>query len=156
MRQTDIQEYLSRPYARVLVADETGGYTAQILEFPGCFAEGDTAEEAIRNLDDAMADWIETVIESEGRVPDPLESQGYSGRLVLRMPKSIHKQAVARAVLDGVSLNQWMLDAIAQRMGAERRSDELARIIASEKNGRPVTSARRRRDAGTKRTSRSA
>jgi len=36
------KEILRKPYARVLVPDENGGFFAEILEFPGCFAEGET------------------------------------------------------------------------------------------------------------------
>ncbi|KKM61029.1 hypothetical protein LCGC14_1535950, partial [marine sediment metagenome] len=39
-------EILRKPYARVLIPDESGGYFAKILEFPGCYAEGETPNEA--------------------------------------------------------------------------------------------------------------
>jgi hypothetical protein len=43
-----IKAILARPYVRRLLPDEQlGGYTAYIHEFPGCVAEGDTADEAI-------------------------------------------------------------------------------------------------------------
>jgi predicted RNase H-like HicB family nuclease len=45
-----VDHILEKPYTRCLVSDETGGYVASIFEFPGCVAEGDSAEEAICNL----------------------------------------------------------------------------------------------------------
>jgi predicted RNA binding protein YcfA (HicA-like mRNA interferase family) len=33
-------EYLKKPYGRLLVPEDEGGYRAEIIEFPGCFAEG--------------------------------------------------------------------------------------------------------------------
>ena len=40
-------EYLKKPYSRVVVPDEQSGtYTAQILEFPGCITQGKTPQEA--------------------------------------------------------------------------------------------------------------
>ena len=126
MTNKNTMEYLARPYSKILVSDPNGGYTAHVLEFPGCLAEGDTADEAIRALDEAMEDWIEEVIESGRTVPEPLESQGFSGRLVLRLPKSIHRQASLSAQIDGVSLNQWIVEAIGERLGVEKVLDRLS------------------------------
>ena len=35
--------------------------------------------------------------------------EGYSGRLVLRIPRSLHRALKAQAAAEGVSLNQYML-----------------------------------------------
>ena len=37
------------------------------------------------------------------------ELEGYSGRLVLRIPRSLHRALKNAAELEGVSLNQYML-----------------------------------------------
>ncbi len=37
------------------------------------------------------------------------ELKGYSGRLVLRIPSSLHKALKEQAAAEGVSLNQYML-----------------------------------------------
>ncbi len=37
------------------------------------------------------------------------ELEGYSGRLVLRIPRSLHKALKEQAAAEGVSLNQYML-----------------------------------------------
>ena len=39
-----------------------------------------------------------------------LESlEGYSGKLVIRLPKSLHKRLKQEAAAEGVSLNQYMI-----------------------------------------------
>lgn len=38
----------------------------------------------------------------------------YSGKLVLRIPKSLHKQLKEQAEIEGVSLNQYMLYKLAR------------------------------------------
>jgi len=120
-----IREILNRPYARILIRDDDGTYTAEILEFPGCYAEGETAEEAVKDLEQAAASWIEAAIEQKQEIPEPLDTYGYSGRINLRLPKSIHKQAVRFAQKEGVSLNQYFTGAIAARIGAEELYDRL-------------------------------
>ena len=47
-----------RPYGRLLVPEDQGGYSAEILEFPGCIAEGDTAGEAVANVESTAKAWI--------------------------------------------------------------------------------------------------
>lgn len=131
MSSQAISKYLARPYSKVLVRDETGGYVAEVLEFPGCITEGDTPDEAIRNLDEAMEDWLKAVLESRMSVPEPLASQGYSGRLVVRMPKWVHKEAARYALADGVSLNQWIVEAVAERLGAQRYTERLLERMLS-------------------------
>ena len=37
------------------------------------------------------------------------ELEGYSGKLVLRIPRSLHKHLKEEAEIEGVSLNQYML-----------------------------------------------
>ena len=37
------------------------------------------------------------------------ELEGYSGRLVLRIPRSLHRALKNAAEMEGVSLNQYML-----------------------------------------------
>jgi len=39
-----------------LVPSEEGGFTAQCVEVPGAISEGDTVEEALGNIEDAIAE----------------------------------------------------------------------------------------------------
>jgi predicted RNase H-like HicB family nuclease len=44
---------------KVVVHDaEEGGYWAEVPALPGCVTEGDTFEELLANLDDAIAGWL--------------------------------------------------------------------------------------------------
>lgn len=113
------REYLKEPYARVLTPDEeSGGYTAEILEFPGCVTEGDTADEALRNLEAAAEGWIEATLNAGKDIPEPSLPQGYGGRIALRLPRSLHRRAMQLAERDGTSLNQFLVTAIAESVGA--------------------------------------
>jgi predicted RNase H-like HicB family nuclease len=37
---------------------EEGGYWAEVPALPGCITEGDTMEEAVANLKDAIEGWL--------------------------------------------------------------------------------------------------
>ncbi|MBV8356588.1 MAG: type II toxin-antitoxin system HicB family antitoxin [Deltaproteobacteria bacterium] len=132
------ERYLNQPYARILIPDPKGGFSAEMLEFPGCFAEGDTADDAIGNLEKAASSWIEVALSQGQEIPPPTASYGYSGRLVLRLPRELHKLAARKAERDRVSLNQCLLTAIATWVGADnlyqRLEDRLLdRIVASNR-----------------------
>ncbi len=43
----------------LLIPDETGGYTVEVPSLPGCISQGDTVEEALANIQEAIELWIE-------------------------------------------------------------------------------------------------
>ncbi len=113
------EEYLKSPYARILIPQEDGTFFAEILEFPGCFAQGTTPEEAFQNLEQVAKSWIESALDQGQAIPQPSTNEGFSGKLILRLPRSIHRRATRMAERDRTSLNQFLVAAIAERLGAE-------------------------------------
>lgn len=45
----------------VLEASDEGGYTVYVPSLPGCISEGETVEEALRNIREAIALYLEPV-----------------------------------------------------------------------------------------------
>ena len=74
MRNTT-EEYLRLPYTRTVVSDQgTRGeslYLASIEELPGCQSHGATPAEALENLDDALALYIDSLLEDGIEPPLP-------------------------------------------------------------------------------------
>lgn len=126
------KEYLKEPYSRVLVPEADGTYSADILEFPGCFAEGRTPDEAYANLEKVAESWIEAALEQGQEIPAPVEAHDFSGRIALRIPKSIHKQAAKFAEMDNTSLNQFFLTAVAARVGVEDFVERLSKRLEAK------------------------
>jgi antitoxin HicB len=127
----ELARYLSAPYVRMIIPNaEEGGYLAEVLELPGCITEGDTLEEAYRNLEDAMAGWIRASLDTNRPVPEPVGDKEYSGHFPLRMSTELHRAAALRAMQEGVSLNQWIARAIAEKVGKENLAEDLADKIA--------------------------
>jgi predicted RNase H-like HicB family nuclease len=112
------KEILQRPYSRVLVPEEDGRFSASILEFSGCFSSGDSAAQAYANLEEAATSWVEAALDQKIDIPGPLADQRAGGRLLLRLPRSLHQRLMALAERDGVSLNQYVVAALAERVGA--------------------------------------
>lgn len=108
----EIDKYMNLPYNYIIqkVNDESGEYyVAKILELDGCMSDGETFEEAYENIRDAMVGWIETKLAYGFEVPLPKSDDDYSGKFVIRMPRSLHKKLTIEAEKEGVSLNQLAL-----------------------------------------------
>lgn len=113
----NVTDYLNLPYDFVIrqITDESGTYFhATVLELDGCQSTGDTFQEAYEGLREAMEGWIETKLENGYPVPMPVDIEGYSGKFVLRLPKSLHCRLAMEAAKEGVSLNQYALYKLAQ------------------------------------------
>jgi len=61
---------LKYPIAIELGDDQTA-FGVVVPDLPGCFSAGDSMEEAIENSKEAIALWIETVLDEGGKIPAP-------------------------------------------------------------------------------------
>jgi len=58
-------------HIRPLSEDEGGGFFAEVPELPGCMSDGETPQEALDNVYDAIACWIEAAGEMGRQIPPP-------------------------------------------------------------------------------------
>jgi antitoxin HicB len=100
---------------RPLSKDEGGGYTITFPDLPGCGSDGATPEEAIANGRDAIESWLGVAREFGDELPKLLSA--VSGRFVQRVPRSLHAQLIARAKIEGVSLNTLVVSIVSQGLG---------------------------------------
>ena len=54
----------------ILEPSEEGGYTALVPSLPGCISEGDTKEEALKNIREAIEVYLEPVEGDQTYAPD--------------------------------------------------------------------------------------
>lgn len=100
-------------------------WVAEIPDLPGCVADGETPDEAVESLGEAKRLWIEARLENGHHVPEPTDTRGYSGRLLLRMPKSLHRKLAAQSRREGTSLNMYVVSLLsggAADAASERRA----------------------------------
>ena len=60
------EEILNRPYHWIIQYSDPS-WAASILEFPGCYAQGDTPEEATIRLRKVALSWISAALEKKPR-----------------------------------------------------------------------------------------
>jgi antitoxin HicB len=118
--------YLNLPYSVEVVPTEDG-YFARVRELPGCTARAGNLEELRPKVEQAKRAWIEEALKRGEHVPTTgtpgkdEEDQRYSGRILVRVPKSLRRELIERAALEGVSLNQFILAALARAVASNIR-----------------------------------
>jgi antitoxin HicB len=122
-----LDEYLALSYHYELVRGEPdeGGFVAFHPELEGCISQGETADEAVENLDDARDAWITTRFQGGLAIPEPARESDFSGKVLLRMSTRLHESLVRLARTEGVSLNQLLNETLARRVGEKNTESVL-------------------------------
>lgn len=89
-------------------------WIAESAALKGCAGQGSTAEEAIKELEQNENVWLKTAEEFSIPIPDvPVTVvQEHSGKFTVRVSSFVHGQAAEQAKKQGVSLNQYVNDAL--------------------------------------------
>ncbi len=89
-------------------------WVAKSIYLKGCVGQGDSQNEAIAELEENEASWLATAEELDIPIPKiPIEKvSDYSGKMTLRMAPTVHGQAALFAKQEGISLNQYINDAV--------------------------------------------
>ena len=122
MTKKAIETLLRREYPITLVPAEEGGYVVEHRDLPGCITQGDTLAEAMDNLAAAKRLWITTAAEHGDEVPAPSTDDRFGGRVLVRMPRSLHRRLFERAQDEGVGLNQLVVAMLAGSLGQRSAS----------------------------------
>jgi predicted RNase H-like HicB family nuclease len=61
-----------------LPPSDGGGYIASAPDLPGCMSDGETPEEALRNIAEAIDSWIAAAKEWNREVPKPSRPLAHS------------------------------------------------------------------------------
>jgi len=99
-------------------------FEARVRELPDLVEYADTADEAYALALDAIETTAEIFAEKGRKMPEPMVvPEDYSGRVTLRVPKSLHASLSKRAEMEGVSLNQLMVSVLSAYRGFEAMSE---------------------------------
>ena len=112
-----VEYYMSLPYTIELRRDPDEGWFVQVQELRGCMSQGETREEALAMIQEAMELWLEVALEDGLPIPEPRLEESYSGKFVVRVPQSLHRELVESAAREGVSLNQYINVTLARSVG---------------------------------------
>jgi predicted RNase H-like HicB family nuclease len=126
-----LSHFLSLPYRVQLIPEQEGGFTVMIPDLPGCISQGESAEEALANIQDAKKLWLEVAYQHGDSIPLPASEEGYSGKVLLRMPITLHRKLAEGARKEQISLNQYLV-ALLSENNAYRRVRQDIRCLSDE------------------------
>ncbi len=115
-RAERVNQFLALDYAMEVTRDEFG-FFVRIPDLPGCESSGDSIEEAMASIDEAKESWIAAALDTRGTVPTPRGEDEYSGKFVVRVGSSVHRDLVRIAALEGMSLNALVSSVLARETG---------------------------------------
>jgi len=106
-----------------LSEEDGGGYLISFPDYPGCIADGETPEEAVKEGQKALYSYIETLKEL-GRPLPAANAGAFSGKWSQRVPKSLHAALAMRAAREGVSFNTLCIALLAEGVGRREADDK--------------------------------
>lgn len=90
-----------------------GGWLATVPALPGCTADGETPEEALADAEAAIVEWRDAARQAGRDVPGPAAL----GQWRQRVPRSLHEKLKIIAAREGVSLNAYVANVLAETAG---------------------------------------
>lgn len=138
MKKGTLEYYMAQNYPveiREIPEELGGGYSASIPHLGrwAFFAVGDAIQEALEELEEVKQSLFEDMLERGKSIPPAPayteEAEEYSGRLLLRIPRDLHRDLAELAEKNGTSINQYVATILAQYTGGEKWVDVAARSL---------------------------
>jgi len=135
----DINYYMNLRYPieiQEIPPEFGGGYDASIpmLGRYAFHGWGNTIEEAIEMLNEIKKELFEEYIRKGISIPEPPPAgeplEKYSGKFLVRVPKSLHRKLAEIAEKEGVSLNQYVLELLASGLVCSMVRTDLENVLA--------------------------
>lgn len=108
-----LQYYLELHYPYTVIEDD-GSYFISFPDLPGCMTQVEVESEIHTAAQEIKELWLETAIENGQRIPEPIGEE-FSGKLLTRMPKTLHRDLARQAKAEGMSLNAYIVYLLADR-----------------------------------------
>ena len=113
----DLNYYLSLPWTyRFEWSNEDKCYVASIAELKGCVSEGDTIENAVKMIEDALYSYIDGCLAANITIPEPLKPMDFKGKILYRITPEKHYKIAKRAKALGISINTLIDEAVTKKI----------------------------------------
>ncbi len=114
--------------------EEHNFWVAESKSLKGCIGQGETAEAAIQELSANEKLWLSAAKEYGIPIPEKVirTERPYNGKISLRVSPAVHEDAIDTANDLGISLNQFINDAIITYIGQVRPTTASKKSSMSE------------------------
>jgi len=119
--------YLNLEYPFTVVPDD-GSFFIEFPDLKGCMTQVEDASEIGAMAEEIRTLWLETAYDQGLPIPEPSTGNGYSGKFVVRMPKSLHRDLAIAAERESTSLNSYVNYVLANRNVDHQIVERLAQL----------------------------
>lgn len=114
--------------------DEEGGYVVVYPDLPGCMTQVEDAAEIGPMAEEIRELWLETAHAHGMPVPPASPTPSYSGKLVMQVPRTLHRDLAESAARENVSLDEYVAMLLARRDSLARVEQRLAELLRDSGN----------------------
>jgi len=109
----NLEYYMNLPYSYIVEwSDADGCYLGSIVELEKNMTCGDSPEEVITNLKEALEAYINTSLANGMEIPEPLKLSDFKGNITYRTTGLTHYRLAKTAKMKGVSINALIEESV--------------------------------------------
>jgi len=117
MTKKNLDYYINLPYTYIIEwSDVDGCFLGSIVELERNMTCGQTREEVLKNLKEALASYVTTSLDNNMEIPEPLKIEDFKGSITYRTSKERHYKLAKQAKLFGKSINAFIDEAIGEKL----------------------------------------
>ncbi len=115
--EKNLEYYLSLPYSYIVEwSDDDGCYLGSIVELERHMTCGDTPEEVIINLREALKAYVTTSLADGLEISEPLKMADFKGNITYRTTSEKHYLLAKTAKLQNTSINSLIDAAVDEKL----------------------------------------
>ena len=117
MTKKNLEYYLNLPYTFIIDwSDADGCFLGSIVELERNMTCGQTREEVLANLKEALVSYVTTSLTNNLEIPEPLRINDFKGSITYRTSKERHYRLAKQAKLYGKSINSFIDEVISEKL----------------------------------------
>jgi len=117
MAKKNLEYYLNLPYTYIIEwSDVDGCFLGSIVELEHNMTCGQTREEVLANLKEALVSYVTTSLDNNMEIPEPFKINDFKGSITYRTSKERHYKLAKQAKLYGKSINAFIDEAIGEKL----------------------------------------
>jgi antitoxin HicB len=117
MTKKNLDYYINLPYTYIIEwSDVDGCFLGSIVELERNMTCGQTREEVLKNLKEALVSYVTTSLDNNMEIPEPLKIEDFKGSITYRTSKERHYKLAKQAKLFGKSINAFIDEAIGEKL----------------------------------------
>ena len=111
-----VRHYLNLPYTYIIEWSDTDEcYLGSIVELERNMTCGNTREEVLSNLKEALTAYVQTSLDNDMEIPEPFKKDDFKGNITYRTTKERHYKLAKEAKLSGKSINALIDEAVEEK-----------------------------------------